>query len=141
MKIFRISNLLLLGFAAILGTLLFWTSQAVQVRENELADVEAAAGAEEESIRVLSAEWDYLNRPQRLEALAKGTLKMVPPGGAEGMAHDVSDIPEPSMPVMPGVKPGHTQQVSTAKEEAPAPKMERENFSALLKKLDTEAGQ
>ena len=71
MRIFRISNVMILLIAATFGVFLFWTSQDVQKKERELAKIKAALAQEQETIRVLSVEWDYLNRPQRLEDLAK----------------------------------------------------------------------
>ena len=79
MKIFRISTLLALAAAAASGALLFWTSQSVQQEQTRLRSLERARNNEEQALRVLRAEWAYLNRPDRLEALARGHLNMVPP--------------------------------------------------------------
>lgn len=145
MRIFRISNLLSLMLATFFGVLLFWTSQNVQDKEDELAAVKKELAHEQETVRVLSVEWDYLNRPQRLEKLAAEQLGMEPAGGKE-MVKAVSDIPEP----LPFEEEGYTQPVSfenaTASPApvAPAPetvvpaKAEKQSFDKLIQSLDAE---
>ncbi len=149
MRIFRISNLLSLMLATFFGVLLFWTSQSVQTKEDELAAARKNLSREEETLRVLSVEWDYLNRPQRLEKLATEQLGMEPAGG-KAMVRTVSDIPEPiDMPV----EESYTQPVSFApqpvqaaapapvKEETVAPaKAEKQSFDNLIQSLDAESG-
>lgn len=151
MRFFRISNFLSLLLATFFGVLLFWTSQSVQTKENELARVKKNLAHEQETIRVLSVEWDYLNRPQRLEKLAIEQLGMEPAGGGE-MVKTVSDIPEPI--VDPSMDEGYTQAVSfdpapAAKRAAPAPvketvspaKAEKQSFDRLIQSLDAEGGE
>jgi len=93
MRIFRISNILSLLIATVLGVLLFWTSQAVQQKEEELSAARKKLAQETETVRVLSVEWDYLNRPQRLEELAEelGMKK----ASAKEVVSNAGDIPEP----------------------------------------------
>jgi cell division protein FtsL len=79
MKLFRISTLVALSFAVASGTGLFIVSQRVQRAERHLADLKQDQASDEHSVRVLRAEWDYLNRPERLEALARHYLGMEPP--------------------------------------------------------------
>jgi hypothetical protein len=93
MKLFRISTILTLLIAAVFGVLLFWTSQDVQKQERELAKAKRALAQERETIRVLSVEWDYLNRPQRLEELAS-ELGMKMPIAQEVMV-GINEIPVP----------------------------------------------
>ena len=104
---FRLSGLLLIGFAVFVGSLLFKTSQSVQRAEQELTNIERALRGEEESYRVLTAEWDYLNRPERLEKLTKRNLDIDKVEGENkaGFMHSNDSIPEPRIPVLPGVKP------------------------------------
>lgn len=104
MKLFRISNVLILVLATGLGGALFWTSQMVQTRQDKLAIVTAQANAERESLNVLSTEWDYLNRPQRLEQLARDFLSVVPPK-EQRIVTDVAVIAEPAVPIIPPSKP------------------------------------
>ncbi|MFA5593513.1 MAG: hypothetical protein WC989_09410 [Micavibrio sp.] len=133
MRIFRISNLLLFAVAAFLGFLLFWTSQAVQNKEDQYRTAKKKLAQETETIRVLSVEWDYLNRPQRLEELA-AEIGMVP-SGPSSMIKNASHIPEPVIEADPFIhyQEGITQAVSLSpipppvkKPAAAAEKLERE---------------
>lgn len=145
MRIFRISNLLSLALATFLGILLFWTSQAVQQKEDEFADIKGKYKHEQETLRVLGVEWDYLNRPQRLEKLAVEQLGMQAPGAKE-MVRTVSDIPEPI--VIPNksvyhdvaVKPVPAPQAPKKEMIAPA-RTEKQSFEKLIQELDAEGGQ
>lgn len=57
------------------SALLYGTSAAVREKENELAAINAQILAEKDSLRVLHAEWAYLNQPQRLASRAQHYLK------------------------------------------------------------------
>lgn len=69
-------SVVLLSFvlAAVAGTALFYTSQNVRRAEFDLVQVQKDILREQETMRVLRAEWDYLTRPRRLESLAKQYL-------------------------------------------------------------------
>ncbi len=142
MRIFRISNILSLLLATFFGVLLFWTSQSVQTKEDALAEARKSLSHEQETLRVLSVEWDYLNRPQRLEKLAAEQLGMQPAGGKE-MVKTVNDIPEP----LPFEEEGYTQPVSfdaappppvaaPARETVSPAKAEKQSFDKLIQSLD-----
>lgn len=145
MKIFRISNLLLLCVAAGFGTLLFWTSQSVQQAEDRLADIDRNVRQEQESIRVLDTEWDYLNRPQRLEELANEYLKVKPPESGN-FIKSATDIPVPPSGIVPPSKPALSHAVSMKKDPASTAKpaavpseyikaSEKKNFETLIQSL------
>lgn len=104
MKLFRLSNLFVLICVFASGSALFSISQKVQDAENTLDDLYLQVQSEEEQIRVLSAEWDYLNNPARLEQLALKYLKLQ---GLDDMVmmKQASDIPKPFMPNPPAFKP------------------------------------
>ena len=72
----KISNLVALASVLVTGFMLFNVSQQVQESERQLKRVEKEIAREEEMIRVLKAEWAYLNRPDRLEHLAEQYLGM-----------------------------------------------------------------
>lgn len=144
MKLFRISNILLLCVAAGLGALLFRTSQSVQGAEDRLAEFNQAIRQERENIRVLDAEWDYLNRPQRLEELADKYLKVEAPDAAH-FVEDAGAIPEPAISEIPtGGSAVITQPVAAKTAPVPARAVpseyikasEKQDFETLIKNLD-----
>lgn len=72
----RIAHIILGVMAIWTAVLLFWTSQSVQKAEYELQLLKQVSYSEHEMVRVLSSEWDYLNRPERLEKLAQEYLSI-----------------------------------------------------------------
>lgn len=68
-----------IGLAAI--ALLFWTWQRFAHLEHgyELGKVEQERAIAEEARRQLRLDYETLRAPQRIEALALGTLRLVPP--------------------------------------------------------------
>jgi len=89
----------------------------VQGLEQRLAATNREILADEEAIHVLKAEWSYLNEPERIDALARKYLGMVPltgsqfggfddlpprletsSSGADGAGHEA---PYPPVPVAP----------------------------------------
>lgn len=83
--------------AALTGAALYLVSQQVQMAESRLAKLNRAIAKEEETIRVLSAEWSYLNTPERLAKLSKERLDLVPMDGSQ--IASIGDLPE--MPEKP----------------------------------------
>ncbi len=65
-----------LALVAILAFGLFALKYEVRGLEAELARLEREAQAEQEAMRVLNAEWSYLNRPERLRALSERYLPL-----------------------------------------------------------------
>ena len=92
--------------AAFAGAGLFWTSQNVQTLNDDLAKARIEIMSEQETIRVLRAEWDYLNNPERLEKVAddyfSGKGHEV---GTADLVQDPEYLPEPFVPVVPKRKP------------------------------------
>jgi cell division protein FtsL len=86
---------------------LFRVSYRTQHLERHLASVDKQIGQEEEAIRVLQAEWNYLNDPSRLEALSRKHLPLGPTSPAQIVTLDQvpnkSTVPAPS--VVKGGKP------------------------------------
>ena len=93
----RKSTLLWLALAVFCGVSLFHTSQKAYDGREKLAGLSKDIAREEETIRVLQAEWGYLNQPARLEKLAKEYLDLVPMKGTQFSRAE--DIPFP--PVSP----------------------------------------
>jgi hypothetical protein len=104
-KIIRLSSMTALLLATIAGAALFWVSQQVQEIERHQRQVRSEITREEEALRVLSAEWDYLNRPDRLEALSVRYLQLES-GGVDTILQNVNAIPEPAeIPIPPRGRP------------------------------------
>jgi hypothetical protein len=116
MKI-RLSTIAILTLAAGTGFILFQTSQNVQRSEDRLRDMQQSLSREKESVRVLEAEWDYLNRPDRLEELARQYLKIQSPV-LESLVSDSRQVPEPGVPALPRRKPVFVAQHAVMKTQS-----------------------
>lgn len=150
------------GAAAITGAALLHTSQDVQQAEEELRAIQTALESERESIRVLEAEWGYLNNPARLEMLARQYLDLAPPTPGAALA-DPASLPDPFAPVLPARKPVHESAVAIVAKPAvlgaqaetpiapvakppvkpappPLPKEAGKSFNDLLKQLEKSGG-
>lgn len=55
----------------------------VKAQEQALVSMTAQIAREAEQIRVLKAEWSYLNQPDRLQALARRHLALAPTGASQ----------------------------------------------------------
>lgn len=147
MKI-RLSAIFIMMVATGCGFALFHVSQDVQRTESEFQKINTALRKERDVIRVLETEWDYLNRPDRIEDLTKTHLQMTPaiPGA---LVRDSADVPTATLPI-PGRKPQHAlhrdiHHAPAAKEDsAPAapvkpdmaaPQNSRQQFNDLLNQL------
>jgi cell division protein FtsL len=100
----RLANIALvltvLGSAFVLYTL----EHATRAAERRLAQIESDIGAEEESIKLLKAEWSNLTRPERLQKLAEERLGLKPilPTQMVSTAELAQRVPEkPLPPVVP----------------------------------------
>lgn len=118
----RLSTIASLICAAGAGFLLFQTSQNVQDAERNLRQAQASLAKEQEAMRVLEAEWDYLNRPDRIEELARQHLKMHAPT-LDTLVSDSNGVPKSGAPVLPQRKPQMKAMPAVMKEakiETPA---------------------
>lgn len=117
----RVSLILAVSVAVVSGVMLFGVSQKVQTAESEQRRLSAAVGSERETIRVLNAEWDYLNRPDRVEDLAREYLRMKPPQAGQ-MESDAAALPDAPFSATPGRKPElGAQPAVLARSAAPVP--------------------
>ena len=80
---------MLLAVAAGLG--LFVLKYEVQAMEERLVAINDSTRRDLEAIHVLKAEWNYLNRPARLEELGGRLLSLQPVTAAQSVSID--DIP------------------------------------------------
>ncbi len=79
MKIGLFKYLVIISLMFVSGYLLMDVSNRVQMVEGDISDYEASIAREEESVRVLKAEWAYLNDPSRLERLISNGVGFVVP--------------------------------------------------------------
>lgn len=79
----------LMAFAS--GASLVVVSHKVQGVEREIARAEREISREQEAIRILNADWAYLNNPAYLEAMATRYLNLSAPK-AEGLVSDFSSL-------------------------------------------------
>lgn len=70
---------------------LFQVKYEVQRLETELHQLNSEILKEQRLIHVLKAEWSYLNRPERLSALARRHLDLVPMNA--GHSGSIEDLP------------------------------------------------
>lgn len=93
MKLFRFSYIVLLVFSISSAIGLLYVSHNVQLAEKEYSDLKYAIVKKQEEIRVLEAEWAYLNNPEYLDVLAREYLFMIPPNGVESVWSALPDFP------------------------------------------------
>ncbi len=74
----RITSLVWMACFAMAAFGLYMVKFSVQNLQRDVAAMEAQLAAEKESLHLLNAEWAYLNRPERLRALAEAHLELVP---------------------------------------------------------------
>ncbi len=67
-----------IGLLALMSVALFQLKYEVRGLEEELRDLDGQLGAGQEAVQVLKAEWSFLNRPDRLQALAETHLDLQP---------------------------------------------------------------
>ena len=91
MRIFAVILWFVLAAAA--GIAMFHVTFKVEQLEAELKDLNRQIVKEQETIHVLKAEWHYLNRPQRLEALSAELLPSMTPLAATKITL-IEDLPE-----------------------------------------------
>lgn len=73
---FRVSTVICLILFAASAFGLYLVKYQVQDLQGELAKRKAELASEREAIHLLNAEWAYLTRPERLEALQKKHLSL-----------------------------------------------------------------
>jgi hypothetical protein len=153
-QLFRISTLFFILLSIISGVSLFLVSQSVQQSENKKQKLENALLYEQKTIRVLKAEWDYLNNPGRLEKLTAEYLDLVP-ADVQNVVVNGALLPDYAAPIMPLRKPEykkdsvfHEISHSGTKAEnitAPRPSIKphynaEPNFQQLIERLSKEEG-
>lgn len=74
----RILNLFLLGCLIALSFLIYEVKYETGAMEEEVASLKTGIRRERDAIAILRAEWSHLNRPERIERLARKHLGLEP---------------------------------------------------------------
>lgn len=93
MRVIILKYVVVFALVIVSGTMLMDVSHHVQRAERDIKRLDREIAREEESIRVLKAEWAYLNNPVRLEALAADYIDLISPEAAQ-LISDMSVIPD-----------------------------------------------
>ena len=113
----RRMTILWLALAAICSAVLFHTSQQVTDGRTKLTALQEDVRKENETVRVLQAEWSYLNQPDRLEKLSKQYLDLAPLKGRQfTKLEETPERPAPVAAAEPAPAP-----VAPVAEETPKP--------------------
>lgn len=91
-----------LGLVLVSGFTTFKVKHAVQEIDDELTRVRRHIIAEQQEMRVLAAEWTYLNQPERLAELNRTFLQLAPIA-ARQLQQRIEDIPLRPQPAGPDV--------------------------------------
>ncbi len=146
MKKFLSRYIVVLFIAGLSGGMLLHTSHNVELAEEDLRELKNALQREQDEIRVLHAEWAYLNRPDRLEILAGQYLDLLPPQPGQMLA-DPAALPDPFIPALPSIKPSyrggiqpvsmtsHLPESSVVMKPRAKPSAPRKSFDDLLEKV------
>ena len=97
------STVLFAILAVVMGAASIVIGTEVYDLEDRLAGIHRDIAREQEALHVLRAEWSYLNRPERLEALARRHLRLDVPTADQTMR--VSDLPFAVQPEAVGPDP------------------------------------
>jgi hypothetical protein len=97
--VIRLVHLFWIGVVALAAALVFNVSHDVQALKDERSRLAAAIRHEHETLRVLEAEWAFLNQPARLEALARRHTELRATAPEQIIALDA--LPAKTAPVEP----------------------------------------
>ena len=100
-----------IGLVLASGFTTFKVKYAVQEIDDELTRVRKQAIAEQQEIRVLAAEWSYLNQPERLAELNRVLLQLAPLT-ARQLQQRIEDIAWRAPPAAPGTLVAANQPAS-----------------------------
>jgi hypothetical protein len=88
----RIAGAVAVALLLLVAFVLYNNVSQVEAQEHELKTLDEALAHEAESIRVLKAEWSYLNQPERLQIMARRHLNLGPTGAAQIVV--LANLPE-----------------------------------------------
>ena len=102
MRAFILKYVIVFTLVILSGAMLMDVSHRVQRAERQIARTDRAIAQEQENIRVLKAEWAYLNNPERLERLAVEGLDLSAPQTSTLISNP--DILPDTLPRIPSPK-------------------------------------
>lgn len=95
----RLRSLVWLSFVVLAGSLVYLISHAVDTERSRLRRLNAGILSEQDSIRVLNAEWSHLARPERLADLADRHTRLINLGPADFLRADQLPIKSTDAPI------------------------------------------
>jgi hypothetical protein len=120
----RLGALFWLMLVVATGFVTFKVKYAVQDIEDELNRVKKQTVAEQQEIRVLTAEWTYLNQPERLAELNRRFLQLAPVGTKQ-LQQKIDDIAYRPLPPPPPIpEPDIVVAAAPEPPALPAPRLE-----------------
>ncbi len=105
-----------LALSIMVGVAMFLVKYKVQALEDEVVQTREDVVRDRNAIRVLEAEWTYLNDPERLRRLSAQHLSFGPP-----VPQNVTDIAGLPMRATPGAAPEAGSAPATTAAPPPAP--------------------
>lgn len=110
----RIGTVIWFVMLALLGVGLFQVKYAVQAKERELRKVNRQIAADHEAMRVLEAEWSYLNDPVRLADLARRHTDLAPVMASQMGSFDALPMRPAAAPDALEAAPGEIPETNPA---------------------------
>lgn len=115
----RIFNLLLVGCVVAFAYVIYELKYQTQALDERAAELRQSIHAERDAIAVLRAEWGHLNRPERIEKLARKHLGLKPMTGSQLVtANQYASFRQPSPAEVAAQMLGHPSLVSARKQAA-----------------------
>lgn len=115
----RVFNLLLVGCVVAFAYVIYELEYETQALDERAAELRQSIRVERDAIAVLRAEWSHLNRPERIEKLARKHLGLKPTTGSQLVtANQYAAIRQPSPAEVAARMLGHSSLVSARKQAA-----------------------
>lgn len=115
----RVFNLLLVGCVVAFAYVIYELKYETQALDQRAADLRQSIRVERDAIAVLRAEWSHLNRPERIEKLARKHLGLAPMKGSQFVtATQYAGIRQPSPAEVAAQMLGQPSLVSVRRQAA-----------------------
>lgn len=93
----RVFNLLLIGCVVAFAYVIYELKYETQALDQRAVELRQSIRGERDAIAVLRAEWSHLNRPERIEKLARRHLGLKPLKASQYLtANQYADLRQPS---------------------------------------------